>query len=97
MRGNASGGPSRRGFLKAIGGAKGSIPERLMWWDGERAREAGLGEVFDLMKEAFCASNGEELDAPLSTLQAFATLSRQMSEFHSGAATAFPRPLRSPF
>ncbi|MBW2244263.1 MAG: FAD-dependent oxidoreductase [Deltaproteobacteria bacterium] len=69
------------------------VPERAVWWDGERAREAGMGEMLAVMKEAFCAPpGGEEIDAPLSALQAFALLSRQMSEFHAGAGTAFPRP-----
>jgi len=68
------------------------IPARVMWWDGENAREAGIGDILPVLKDAFCAKDGEEIDAPFSALQAFSVLSHQMSEFHSGAATAFPRP-----
>jgi monoamine oxidase len=70
----------------------GGIPERVLWWDGERAKEAGMGEVLALVKEAICESGEEEIDAPLSALKALALLSSQMSDFHAGAATAFPRP-----
>ena len=70
----------------------GGIPERVLWWDGERAKEAGMGEVLALVKEAICASGEEEIDAPLAALEALALLSSQMSDFHAGAATAFPRP-----
>ena len=72
--------------------SQGGIPERVLWWDGERAREAGMGEILAVLKEAFCASSEEEIDAPFTALQALAALSGQMSEFHAGAAAAFPRP-----
>jgi monoamine oxidase len=70
----------------------GAIPERLLWWDGERAREAGVREWAPLLKEAFCAPEGAVPEAPMSVLKGYALLSRQMSEFHAGAAAAFPRP-----
>jgi monoamine oxidase len=68
------------------------IPERLLWWDGERAREAGVREYLPLLKEAACASGEATPDAPMSVLKGFALLSGQMSDFHAGAAAAFPRP-----
>ncbi|MEN8181833.1 MAG: FAD-dependent oxidoreductase [Myxococcota bacterium] len=68
------------------------IPERLLWWDGERAREAGVREFLPLLKEAVCASSEATSDAPMSVLKGFALLSGQMSDFHAGAAAAFPRP-----
>jgi len=70
----------------------GAIPELLLWWDGERAREAGVREWAPLLKEAFCAPDGGVPEAPMSVLKSYALLSRQMSEFHAGAAAAFPRP-----
>lgn len=70
----------------------GAIPERLLWWDGERAREAGVREWGPLLKEAFCASDGSVPEAPMSVLKGYALLSRQMSDFHEGAAAAFPLP-----
>jgi monoamine oxidase len=70
----------------------GAIPELLLWWDGERAREAGVREWAPLLKEAFCAPDGGVPEAPMSVLKGYALLSRQMSEFHAGAAAAFPRP-----
>jgi monoamine oxidase len=68
------------------------IPEKVIWWDGERAKEAGFGEIMALLGEAMCASSDEEIDAPLSSLQALALLSSLMDGFHAGAAVAFPRP-----
>lgn len=68
------------------------IPERLLWWDGERARESGLREFIPLLKEAVCASDEAAPEVPLSVLKGFALLSGQMSAFHAGAAAAFPRP-----
>ena len=68
------------------------IPERLLWWDGERAREAGARELLPLLKEAVCASGEGTPDAPMSVLSGFSLLSAQMSAFHAGAAAAFPRP-----
>jgi monoamine oxidase len=68
-------------------------PERILWWDGERAKEAGLGEILPLVGAALCASPDDatpEMSRP--TLEAFALLDRLASEFHAEAATAFPRP-----
>ena len=70
----------------------GAIPEQLLWWDGERAREAGVREWAPLLEEAFCASGGEVPEVPMSVLKGSALLSQQMSDFHEGAATALPRP-----
>jgi monoamine oxidase len=70
----------------------GAVPELLLWWDGERAREAGVREWAPLLKEAFCAPEGAVPEAPMSVLKGYALLSQQMSEFHAGAAAAFPRP-----
>jgi monoamine oxidase len=70
----------------------GGMPERVLWWDGERGKEAGVGEVFALVKEAICASDGATPDIPFSALEALALLSSQLSDFHAGAASAFPRP-----
>jgi monoamine oxidase len=68
------------------------IPERLLWWDGEQARESGMRELLPLLKEAVCAPGQAGPDAPMSVLKGFALLSGQMSDFHAGAAAAFPRP-----
>jgi monoamine oxidase len=68
------------------------IPEKLLWWDGERAKEAGFRETLALLSEAMCSSPGEEIDAPLSTLQGLSQLSSLMNDFHMGARAAFPRP-----
>jgi len=70
----------------------GGIPERVIWWDGESAREAGVGEIRALIGEAMCSSASEEIDAPIAALQALAQMSSLMNEFHTGAAAAFPRP-----
>jgi len=70
----------------------GAMPELLLWWDGERAREAGVREWLPLLKEAFCAADGGVPEAPMSVLKGYALLSRQMSDFHAGAAAALPRP-----
>jgi monoamine oxidase len=71
---------------------QGAMPERVLWWDGERARKAGVGEIFALFQEALCASSEEEIDVPLASLEALAVLARQMRDFHAGAGAAFPRP-----
>lgn len=68
------------------------LPERLLWWNGERAKEAGLGEIVALIGEALCAPGDQEIDAPLAALQALALLSSLMNDFHAGAGAAFPRP-----
>lgn len=68
------------------------VPQRLLWWDGERAREAGVREGLPLLREALCASGAPVPDAPRSVLAGLALLARQMGDFHAGADTAFPRP-----
>jgi monoamine oxidase len=68
------------------------IPERALWWNGERAKQAGVREILPLLKEAVCASGDETPEAPFSILETLALLSRQMAGFHAGAAAAFPRP-----
>ncbi len=71
---------------------QGGFPQRVLWWDGEQAKQAGIGEMLALIQEAVCGSGGPEPDAPLSALQALAQLSSLMKDFHTGAAEAFPRP-----
>lgn len=70
----------------------GGFPQRVLWWDGEKAKQAGIGELIPLIHEAVCGSRGPEPEAPLSALQAFAQISSLMKEFHRDAARAFPRP-----
>jgi len=70
----------------------GGFPQSVLWWDGEQAKQAGIGEMLALIQEAVCGSGGPEPDAPLSTLQALAQLSSLMKDFHVDAAAAFPRP-----
>ncbi len=70
----------------------GGFPERVLWWDGQEAKQAGMGEMFALLREAVCAPGGALPEVPLSTLQAFAQLSSLMNDFHAGAVEAFPRP-----
>ncbi|MCP4037281.1 MAG: FAD-dependent oxidoreductase [bacterium] len=70
----------------------GGFPQRALWWDGSAAKEAGMGEMFALIREAVCASGGPEPEAPLPALQALSLLSSLTREFHAGAAEAFPRP-----
>lgn len=71
---------------------QGDIPQHLLWWDGEEARDAGVLDVLPVLKEAVCASGEPTPDAPFTVLQGFALLQSQMIEFHSGARAAFPRP-----
>jgi len=69
------------------------LPERMLWWDGERAREAGIWEMPALAKAAFCMPDEDTGgDAPLSVMQAFALASEQANAFHAGASEAFPLP-----
>ena len=68
------------------------VPEQVIWWDGERAKQGGFGEIVALLGEAICPSSDAEIDAPLSALQGLAQLSSLMTDFHAGARTAFPRP-----
>jgi len=68
------------------------MPERVLWWDGKRAREGGVREVPALIKEAVCAAGEEELDVEFAALAGLALMSSQMGEFHAGATTAFPLP-----
>jgi monoamine oxidase len=70
------------------------MPRQVLWWDGERAREAGIWEMPELARAAYCASDDEaaEDDTPLSVFRAFALLSEQAVAFHQGAGAAFPRP-----
>lgn len=71
---------------------QGEIPERLLWWDGERAREAGLRELPSLAREAVCAPPGGTPEAPTAVLAGLARLARQMSDFHADARAALPEP-----
>ncbi len=70
----------------------GAVPERVFWLSGGSAREAGLREVLPLVKAALCASGEAPPGTPLATLEASALMLDSMSDFHQGAAAAFPRP-----
>ncbi len=70
----------------------GGMPSQVLWWDGKRARQAGVREVLPVIKEALCASDDGAIDAPFSVLQALALLTQQMREYHAGASAAFPNP-----
>ncbi|MDP6978534.1 MAG: FAD-dependent oxidoreductase [Myxococcota bacterium] len=70
----------------------GGMPSQVLWWDGDRARQAGMREVLPVIKEALCASDDAAIDAPFSVLQALALLTQQMRDYHAGASTAFPNP-----
>jgi monoamine oxidase len=68
------------------------VPELVLWWDGKRAREAGVRELLPLLKQAVCASDEATPEAPFSALEALALLQSQMTEYHAGSIAAFPRP-----
>lgn len=69
------------------------FPERVLWWDGEHAKEAGLGDILPLVGAALCARPDDVApEMPRPALEAFALLDRLATEFHAEAATAFPRP-----
>ena len=69
------------------------LPERILWWDGERTREAGLLDLRPLVGAALCASADDVTpDLPLPVLEAFAALDALMSEFHAEAGAVLPRP-----
>ncbi|GAB5451148.1 MAG: hypothetical protein Hals2KO_14760 [Halioglobus sp.] len=69
--------------------------ERVVWWDGTSAREAGMSGFLPLAKMMACSSpssGGGESDVPLETYQALAMANEQMEIFHAGADNAFPLP-----
>ncbi|MCK6554515.1 FAD-dependent oxidoreductase [Candidatus Binatia bacterium] len=69
------------------------LPERILWWDGTRAKEAGLLDMRPLVGAALCASADDAApDMPLPVLETFAALDLLMSRFHAEASTALPRP-----
>ncbi|MBI4517216.1 MAG: FAD-dependent oxidoreductase [Deltaproteobacteria bacterium] len=69
------------------------FPERIVWWDGEQTKEAGILDALPLVGSALCASPDDVVpEMPLPVLHAFALLDQVMSKFHAEAATAFPRP-----
>lgn len=70
----------------------GATPERVLWWSGGKAREAGMGEILPLLGEAIC-SKGTTPELPLRTLEGLAVMAGLMTDFHEGAAQAFPRPM----
>lgn len=70
-----------------------ALPDRILWWNEEKIREAGLLDVLPLARAALCASPDDPTpELPVSALQGFAMIDSLMSEFHSEASTAFPRP-----
>jgi cytochrome c2 len=69
----------------------GAVPERVLWWDGRGAREAGLRELRPLLGEALCSREPAPA-APLRLLESLALMNALMGEFHEDAAAALPRP-----
>lgn len=69
----------------------GAMPERVLWWRGGAAKEAGRLDWMPLLGEALCSSEPAP-EAPLRLLQGLALMNQLMTEFHAGAAAAFPRP-----
>lgn len=69
------------------------VPERILWWDGRRAKEAGVLDMRPLVGAALCASADDAApDVPLSVLSTFAALDALMSRFHAEAGAVLPRP-----
>ncbi len=70
-----------------------ALPERILWWNGEKVREAGLLDMAPLAGAAMCASADDVTpELPVSALAGFALVDALMSEFHANAGVAFPRP-----
>jgi len=69
----------------------GAIPERMFWWNGSEARQAGVREILPLVGAALC-DKGDTPEMPLRTLEGLALTENLMARFHAPAAKAFPRP-----
>ncbi|MBI4538643.1 MAG: FAD-dependent oxidoreductase [Gemmatimonadetes bacterium] len=70
-----------------------ALPDRILWWNGEKVREAGLLDMVPLARAALCASADDVTpELPVSALAGFTLLDGLMSEFHAEAGAAFPRP-----
>jgi monoamine oxidase len=69
----------------------GAIPDRMYWWNGSEAKQAGVREVLSLVGAAVC-DTGDTPELPLRTLEGLVLTQDLMAKFHAPATKVFPRP-----